>query len=119
MNEILIVTSHAPYSGLQADDALDAALAASNVGLRVSFLFERHGVFQLLLGQQKDATVNQLIEKRMKALPMFDIEDIYYCKQSADQLLPKESVLSTIAKPLVNQTDIERLIDAHQHVLRF
>jgi hypothetical protein len=50
---------------------------------------------------------------------MFDIEDIYYCKQSADQLLPKESVLSTIAKPLVNQTDIERLIDAHQHVLRF
>lgn len=119
MNEILIISSHAPYSGLQADDALDAALAASNVGLRVSVLFENHGVFQLLLGQQKDATVNQLIEKRIKALPMFDIEDIYYCKQSADQLLPIESALSLIAKPLVNRADVERLIDSHQHILRF
>lgn len=115
MNDLLIITSKAPYSSNSANDALDAALAASNVGLSVSVLFEGMGVFQLLCNQHKDETINQSIEKRINVLPMYDIDDLFYF--SKDKLF-SEADLLPIASPICHETMLDT-IKAHKHVLRF
>jgi len=82
---LLIQTSQAPYSSSAAIDALEAAYAATNIGLNVKFMFVDDGVFQLLNHQNSDAIAHKSMAKKLAALPMFDIEDIYVCRASAEQ----------------------------------
>ena len=119
MSELLIITSAAPYSSSSPDDALDAALAASNVGLQVSVLFEETGVLQLIQGTQKDETVNQSLEKRINSLEMFDIESLYYCKESLIRLGLQAHQINMAVSELENMRTKIEFIKQHKHILRF
>lgn len=74
---IVVQTSQSPYHTSSAIDALEAALAATNIGLEVIFIFVGEGVFQLNDNQQNELISHKSIFKKLKALPMYDIEQVY------------------------------------------
>ena len=81
---LLIISSKAPYHSSNAIDAFEAALAATNVGLEVKYLFQHDGVFQLVKEQASEAIFHKNTFKKLSALPLFDVEEIYACKKSID-----------------------------------
>lgn len=81
---LLIVSRHAPWSGLAAREALDVALAGGAFELPVAMLFLDDGVYQLLPGQpsdieQKDLTAN------LQALDLFGVEQVFVARRSLAQ----------------------------------
>lgn len=78
---ILVRFTSAPYSTSSASDGLDFALAATNYGHDVTVLFEAQAVWMWQENQQPPAGVKNMT-KRLKSLPLFDIEDCYICQSS-------------------------------------
>lgn len=82
--DLLVITSEPPYSTSASIDALEAALAATNIGMEVGYLFRDKAVFQLINGQVSNAINHKSTLKRLSLLPLFDIDSIYVCKKSAE-----------------------------------
>lgn len=76
-NYILVNSTQAPYSRSNANDAFEAALGASNIGIKVKLVFSGLGQYQLISNQQADKIKRKNILKRISSLPLFDVEDIY------------------------------------------
>lgn len=74
---ILINSTQPPYSRSNANDAFEAALGASNIGVKVKIVFSGLGQYQLITHQQADKIMRKNILKRISSLPLFDVEDIY------------------------------------------
>lgn len=115
---LLIISTHAPYHSSAAIDALEAALAASNVGLDTRLLFQSDGVYQLLGLQQAETIGHRSIYKKLSALPLFDIEHIYVDGPSIDA---RSLQLSQGAIPWLelNKNEILSLIKNAQNILVF
>jgi tRNA 2-thiouridine synthesizing protein C len=118
MSQLLIISTQAPYYSSAAQDALEAALAASNVGIEVAFVFQDDGVFQLLDGQNNAEVNKKSIAKQIKALPIYDIEPIFYLKESAiTRGLSSESLSNTAEE--INELDFTLLCASSSSILRF
>ena len=74
---IVIQTTQPPYSSSSAIDALEAALAATNIGVNVIFVFVGEGVYQLHNKQENSAIFHKSTFKKLKVLPLFDVDKIY------------------------------------------
>ena len=74
---VVIQTTKPPYSTSAAIDALDAAMAATNIGLTIVFVFVDEGVYQLAQTQQSTLILHKSLYKKLCALPMFDVDYIY------------------------------------------
>lgn len=79
---ILIQSTRAPYSTSSAIDAYEAALAASNLGLRVKYVFIDKGIHQLNVKQQGLLLSHKNMAKKLSALPLFDVEELYVLSSS-------------------------------------
>ena len=115
---LLIISSKAPYHSSAAMDAFEAALAASNVGMEVKFLFQHDGVFQLLHGQDSTAIEHKSMYKKLSALALFDVEDIYVCKASIESRglrLTQNDIKCSFIAP----SELVSLTQAAQQVLVF
>lgn len=73
---IVIQSTQAPYSSSFAIDAFEAALAASNLGIVVKFMFIDDGVYQLSAAQTPEHIKHKSMLKKLSALPLFDVEDL-------------------------------------------
>lgn len=114
---LLIISRQAPWSGPDAREALDIALAGGAFDLPLGMLFLDDGVLQLMPAQsasqlqQKDLTAN------LQALSMFGVEDLFACATS----LAERGMLSTelSVKPLqvLRDQDIAALIDRYDQVI--
>jgi tRNA 2-thiouridine synthesizing protein C len=115
---LLIITTHAPYHTSAAADALEAALAASNVGIDTRVLFQSDGVYQLLNLQQAEAIKHKNIFKKLSALPLFDVEHIYVDSSSLDA---RKLKLSQGAIPwlALNEDEVMSLIKNAKNILVF
>lgn len=82
---LLIVSTKAPYHTSSSVDALEAALAASNVGIDTRILFQSDGVYQLLDAQAPAQIAHKSIFKKLSSLPLYDIEHIYADQRSIDE----------------------------------
>ncbi len=115
---IVIQTTHAPYSTSYAVDALEAAMAATNVGLKVVFIFMHEGVFQLLSSQQPALISHKNIAKRILALPLFDVEDIFVQRSALMQFdIDMNNIKLDIE--LIDNHRISDLCKQAEHVLVF
>jgi tRNA 2-thiouridine synthesizing protein C len=74
---IVVQTSQAPYSTSAPIDALEAALAASNIGLKVVYMFIGDGVFQLIHEQRNIEISHKSVYKKLTALPLFDVDLLF------------------------------------------
>ena len=99
-------------------DAFEAALAASNVGLEVRFLFQHDGVYQLLTQQDNQAIAHKSMLKKLSALPLFDIEDVYVDKYSVEQRSLSLSQ-DTLEWQSLNTHETMTLIESAKEVLIF
>jgi tRNA 2-thiouridine synthesizing protein C len=79
---LLVITRHAPWSGLAAREALDLVLAGGAFDLPIGLLFLDDGVFQLLAGQQAPTLQQKDLCANLQALPLFGVEALFACARS-------------------------------------
>jgi tRNA 2-thiouridine synthesizing protein C len=121
-NYVYIQTNAAPYSTGKAIDAYEAALGATNIGLHVKFVFANDGVYQLLSNQQPELISHKSIAKKLSALPLFDVEDIFVCEASTKQRnihLESNSVFNSLEARAISNTELYMLQANAAHVLIF
>lgn len=117
MAKITVCMTTAPYHGILTQDALDFAMGATNYGHDVRLLFIDEGVLQLLSGQQPAEGIKNH-EKRLKALPFFDIEELFCCQSSLeDRNMKKEDIPHDIR--LCDSEAISTILNHCDHVVRF
>ena len=84
-NSILFWFRTTPYYSSALKDGLDAALAYAAFDQEVSILFSGDASY-LLIKQAPELIKQKDFQKNLKALPMYDINNIYLEKSSADNL---------------------------------
>lgn len=115
---IVIQSTRAPYSSSAAVDCFEAALAATNIGLQVVFIFVEDGVLQLMQTQQNGLIQHKSIFKRLSALPLFDIEILY---AQASALSTREVTLDQLELNVsaISDAAIYALCEKAQQILVF
>lgn len=118
MTSLLIISTSPPYYNSAAQDALEAALAASNVGVEVTFVFAQQGLYQLLDTQDSAYLHKKSMAKQINVMPLYDIEAIYYIQDdmvslnlSSDNMIDAASAISSI--------EFSQLCDSSATVIRF
>jgi tRNA 2-thiouridine synthesizing protein C len=114
---LLIISRQAPWSGPDAREALDIALAGGAFDLPMGMLFMDDGVLQLATAQnagqvqQKDLTAN------LQALSMFGVEDLFACGTSLNQRGMQPTALSVEPLEVLDDLQIADLIDRYDQVI--
>lgn len=116
--KVLIINRRAPYGRSNARDSLDVALTCGVFELPVSLLFADDGVYQLLGEHDAQGIGQKNLSATMAALPMYDIDQLYVCKQSLKTQGLEASDLAN-APTAVDQDAIQQLIKEHDVVLTF
>lgn len=76
----LFIFQQAPYTNSNTEEAINIALTTSIFNQKIQVLFIDNGVYQILYNQQPKYKRN--IEKMIKSLYLYNIEEIYSCKES-------------------------------------
>ena len=112
---LLIISRQSPWSGPGAREALDIVLAGGAFDLPIGLLFLDDGVLQLAAGQNAKALQQKDLSANLQALPMFGVEELFYCADSASARgLGKLSLDE--AAPLAAE-QITALIDRYDQVI--
>lgn len=116
MKSLLLISGHAPWTGLAARETLDIALAGGAFDLPVSMLWRGEGVYQLLDNQQPGKLQQKNLQAQLSSLPLFGIEQLYVCSESLQQRnLPSEQLVLEVK--LVNKSEIRQLLASHAQTL--
>lgn len=113
---LLFIFGSSPYGSSVAAEGIDALLAAAVFEQSVSVLFIGDGVFQLL--KQQHPTGQKNISKMLKALALYEVNNIYI---HADSLTSRQMILDrcVIAGETVNNQDAQKLMASADHILTF
>lgn len=112
---LLIVSRQSPWSGPGAREALDIVLAGGAFDLPIGLLFLDDGVLQLAAGQNAKALQQKDLSANLQALPMFGVEELFYCLESANARGLEKTSLDE-AQPL-SAEHITALIDRYDQVI--
>jgi tRNA 2-thiouridine synthesizing protein C len=115
MKQFLVITSSAPYGSAQAREATDLALATALFDQKVSLLFQGDGVFQLLTDQNPASIEQKNLSAMQQALPLYDVEDLFYCAESLQERGIDQNRLTLPAKAL-SRSEIAQLIRQQDHI---
>ncbi|WP_412972997.1 DsrE family protein [Glaciecola sp. MF2-115] len=118
MTQLLIISTRPPYYSSAAQDALEAALAASNVGLSVTFVFMGGGLYQLLNGQDSKQIGKKSISKQIKAMPLYDIEPIYFMDSDLSERQISSNSMLNVANA-ISDLEFTHLCSTASCILRF
>ncbi|HEF4761527.1 TPA: sulfurtransferase complex subunit TusC [Pseudomonas putida] len=112
---MLIISRQAPWSGPGAREALDIVLAGGAFDLPIGLLFLDDGVFQLAAKQDAKALQQKDLSANLQALPMFGVEELFFCADSArDRGLGAVSLAEAQA---LAADEITALIDRYDQVI--
>lgn len=114
---ILVWTAQSPIGNAKAKETLDTALAFTAYDQSVALLFSDLAVNQLAPQPNAKQAGSKEIAKLIKALPLYDVEAIYLCQQSAETYDVPQQELVVDAKPL-DSVGISALIKEATHVIR-
>lgn len=112
-----IISRHAPYASSHNIEALELTLAAGSFGFEVGYFFSDDGVYQLT------AQAPHLIEqknhnKTLKALPFYDVENIYALSSSLETRNIDSADL-TIPVKVVAFEEWQSLLNAYHRIIGF
>lgn len=100
--KIGIINRSAAHGVANGRESLDLTLALSAYNESLSLFFIGDGVYQLLSGHVSDDILQKNFQPLFKMLEMYDVENIYVCRDSLiqrgltkKQLLIEASVLDT------------------------
>ncbi|MDI2595148.1 sulfurtransferase complex subunit TusC [Pseudomonas sp. 681] len=114
---LLIITRQSPWSGPGAREALDIVLAGGAFDLPIGLLFLDDGVFQLAAKQDARALQQKDLSANLQALPMFGVEELFVCADSAAQRGLDPSGLALEEARALTATEITALIDRYDQVI--
>jgi tRNA 2-thiouridine synthesizing protein C len=112
---LLIISRQSPWSGPGAREALDIVLAGGAFDLPIGLLFLDDGVLQLAAGQNAKALQQKDLSANLQALPMFGVEALFYCADSAS-MRGLDNLSLDEAQPLAAE-QITALIDRYDQVI--
>jgi tRNA 2-thiouridine synthesizing protein C len=118
MTTLLIISTSPPYYNSAAQDALEAALAASNVGVDVTFVFAQQGLYQLLDTQDGTYLHKKSMAKQINVMPLYDIDAIYYIEDDMSSLNLTSDAMNSTASA-ISSIEFSRLCDSSAAVIRF
>ncbi len=118
MTTLLIISSSPPYYTSAAQDALEAALSASNVGVEVTFVFVQLGLYQLLDKQDAIYLHKKSMAKQIKVMPLYDIERIFYVEDDITSLKLSSAAMIDTALP-ISSVEFSQLCNTSTAVIRF
>jgi len=75
--KILIIQKQGPYSSIQSSEGLELSLLAASFELAVAIIFMDDGLWQLLKDQNPHKIYGKIFSSTIKALPKFNIDNIY------------------------------------------
>ena len=114
---LLIISRQAPWSGPNAREALDIVLAGGAFDLPIGLLFLDDGVFQLAAKQDAKALQQKDLSANLQALPMFGVEALFVCADSAAERGLAPSAFSLEEAQALTAQDITALIDRYDQVI--
>ncbi|MBV6824894.1 sulfurtransferase complex subunit TusC [Pseudomonas sp. PD9R] len=114
---LLIISRQAPWSGPGAREALDIVLAGGAFDLPIGLLFLDDGVFQLAAKQDAKALQQKDLSANLQALPMFGVEELFFCAKSAKERGLDPSALSLEEAEMLAAHEITALIDRYHQVI--
>lgn len=114
---LLIISRQGPWSGPDAREALDIALAGGAFDLPVALLFMDDGVFQLATAQNPSQVQQKDLTANLKALSMFGVEDLFACGTSLNQRGIQPTGLSVEPLQVLDDPQIAGLIDRYDQVI--
>lgn len=82
MKKITVVFRHAPHGSACSREGLDFALLSASFEQQVTLIFVDDGVLNLLANQQPAHIGCRDYIATFKALPLYDIEQVFVCQQS-------------------------------------
>lgn len=82
MKKILCVISRPPYNTSHTIELLEAAMVGAVFDFSVSVLFRDQGVWALTPNQDASLLGRRTVGKVLSALPTYEIDAIYVCRQS-------------------------------------
>ena len=117
-DKLLYVFSRAPYSTSSGQEGLDASLVGAAFDCTISVLFIHDGVFQLLKGQNCEATQLKQYTKAFSALQDFGIEKIYlHDLSSVARGIEVDQLIQDVE--LVNTAQVSDIIAQQHRVFTF
>lgn len=105
----MVVSRHPPHGSSHAREALELVLAAAGYEIALTFAFLDDGVWQLRCGQDTSAAGLAGFPATFRALPDFDVDEIYVERESlllrglgtADLLLPATPLPSSALREIM------------------
>ena len=113
------ILQQSPYRSDFAHDAIDAVLAGGLYGQIVGLFFLGDGVFQLLEAKEnKTHTKEKPLAKKLKALALYDIENIFVCSESLATrgIKPEQLCINT---SVLDKNTFDSTIRQHDSLLSF
>lgn len=114
---LLIISRQAPWAGPSAREALDIVLAGGAFDLPIGLLFLDDGVFQLAAKQDAKALQQKDLSANLQALPMFGVDELFVCADSATERGLDPANLSLDEAQVLAAADITALIDRYHQVI--
>ncbi len=112
----LFVFRASPYGTSASKEGIDAALASSVFELPIKLLFMNDGVFQLMIGQAPTCTNS--VEKQLKALSLYGIDEIYIHEPS---VLRRSIPLKNLQhrEIMISSEGVSSLLSSATHIVSF
>jgi tRNA 2-thiouridine synthesizing protein C len=117
--KLLIISTHAPYFSNHAQEAIEAALGASNTGLQLSFVLLEEGIYQLNKNADSKLQKRKSVYKQLKAFELYDIEELYAVIPASENSLAHHIIESQSLAKAISQDTFEELLKGSTHVLCF
>ncbi|VVO90146.1 Protein TusC [Pseudomonas fluorescens] len=114
---LLIISRQSPWSGSSAREALDIVLAGGAFDLPIGLLFLDDGVFQLAAKQDARTLQQKDLSANLQALPMFGVEALFVCGDSAAERGLDPNTLSLEEIQVLAAPEITALIDRYHQVI--
>lgn len=114
---LLLISRQSPWSGPGAREALDIVLAGGAFDLPIGLMFLDDGVHQLLPGQNAKVVQQKDLSANLQALPMFGVEDLFVCADSAAERGVDTDALALAELKVLTAPDITALIDRYDQVI--
>ena len=115
MKNILVIHTTSALNNLSGKEALDLSLIFGSYEQNVTVLFYGQGVTQTLAHQDPELITQKDYLSTIKALDIYDIEQVYVCQKSLEEFgFNHSSLLSDVKKIATN--DINQLKQQANHI---
>ena len=115
---IAIVNTQPPFGHETAKEAMDLALIFGSYEQDTHLYFKGQGVLQLVHYQDPSKLLVKDFLKTFSAFEFYDLENIYVCLESLQELGMSED-FHIEGVQMLNKTDFEHSVKQHNNVLVF